>query len=70
MTKPKSVVIIGGGIIGLCTAYYAMRKGHQVTVVEQVGQLGGLAGAAPFTWSSLTPSRTASGQAPAQITAT
>jgi D-amino-acid dehydrogenase len=37
MTNPKSVVIIGGGIIGLCSAYYAMRKGHQVTVVERGG---------------------------------
>src|SRR3954470_11919658 len=31
----KSVAIIGGGIIGLCTAYYAMRKGHRVTLVER-----------------------------------
>jgi len=33
--RKKSIVIIGGGIIGLCTAYYAMRKGHTVTVVER-----------------------------------
>ena len=28
-------VIVGGGVIGLCTAYYALQKGHRVTVVER-----------------------------------
>jgi D-amino-acid dehydrogenase len=32
---PKSILIIGAGSIGLCTAYYALRKGHRVTVVER-----------------------------------
>src|SRR5438128_8239863 len=31
----KNVVIIGGGVIGLCTAYYAARKGHGVTVLDR-----------------------------------
>jgi len=31
----KDVVIIGGGIIGLCSAYYLQKEGHQVTVVDQ-----------------------------------
>ena len=31
----KSILIIGGGVIGLCTAYYAMQKGHRVTVLER-----------------------------------
>ncbi|PYI85081.1 MAG: FAD-dependent oxidoreductase [Verrucomicrobia bacterium] len=31
----KSVLIVGGGVIGLCTAYYAARKGHRVTVVDR-----------------------------------
>ena len=35
MSKAKSIIIIGGGIIGLCTSYYAMRKGHRVTLVER-----------------------------------
>ena len=35
MSKSKSVVIIGGGVIGLCTAYYALRRGHRVTVLER-----------------------------------
>src|SRR6267143_71556 len=29
------VLIIGGGVIGLCSAYYAARKGHEVTVVDE-----------------------------------
>ncbi|HYG77458.1 MAG TPA: FAD-dependent oxidoreductase [Planctomycetota bacterium] len=35
MSKRKSIVVIGGGVIGLCTAFYAMRKGHRVTLVER-----------------------------------
>lgn len=31
----KKVVIIGGGIIGLCSAYYLQKEGHQVTVVDK-----------------------------------
>ncbi|MCW3098644.1 MAG: dadA [Chthonomonadaceae bacterium] len=35
MSKSKSVLIVGGGVIGLCTAYYAMQKGHTITIVER-----------------------------------
>lgn len=31
----KSVIIIGGGIIGLCSAYYLQKEGCQVTIVDQ-----------------------------------
>ena len=31
----KEVIIIGGGIIGLCSAYYLHKAGHQVTVIDQ-----------------------------------
>jgi D-amino-acid dehydrogenase len=31
----KRVVIVGGGVIGLCTAYYCMRRGLAVTLVER-----------------------------------
>ena len=31
----KTVVVIGGGVIGLCTAYYCARKGLRVTVIER-----------------------------------
>ena len=37
----KSVVIIGGGIIGLCSAYYLQKEGHQVTIVDQSNLDGG-----------------------------
>jgi D-amino-acid dehydrogenase len=32
---PKKILIIGGGVIGLCTAYYAALRGHSVTVIER-----------------------------------
>jgi D-amino-acid dehydrogenase len=31
----KKIIIIGGGIIGLCSAYYLQKEGHHVTVVDQ-----------------------------------
>jgi D-amino-acid dehydrogenase len=31
----KKILIIGGGVIGLCTAYDAAMRGHSVTVVER-----------------------------------
>ncbi len=31
----KKVIIIGGGIIGLCSAYYLQKDGHQVTIIDQ-----------------------------------
>jgi D-amino-acid dehydrogenase len=31
----KRVVIIGAGVIGLCTAYYCARRGFDVTIVER-----------------------------------
>lgn len=31
----KEVVIIGGGIIGLCSAYYLQKEGHKVTVIDK-----------------------------------
>ena len=31
----KHIVIVGGGIIGLCAAHYAAKRGHRVTIVER-----------------------------------
>jgi len=31
----KNIVIIGGGIAGLCSAYYLNKAGHQVTVIDK-----------------------------------
>jgi D-amino-acid dehydrogenase len=33
----QHVLIVGGGVIGLCTAYYAVRAGHRITIVERGG---------------------------------
>jgi len=35
----KRVVIVGGGIIGLCTAYYAAKNGLQVTLIDRQPEL-------------------------------
>jgi len=34
----KHILIIGGGVIGLCTAHYCQARGHRVTVVERAPQ--------------------------------
>ncbi|WP_396600896.1 NAD(P)/FAD-dependent oxidoreductase [Algibacter sp. R77976] len=31
----KNVIVIGGGIIGLCSAYYLQKEGHQVTIIDK-----------------------------------
>ncbi len=30
----KNIVIVGGGIIGLCSSYYLMKNGHKVTLID------------------------------------
>jgi D-amino-acid dehydrogenase len=39
-TAGDRVVVIGGGVIGLCVAYYALRSGKQVAVIEREVQGG------------------------------
>ena len=29
------VVIIGGGVIGLCSAYYLQKEGHEIAVIDR-----------------------------------
>lgn len=29
------VTIVGGGVIGLCSAYYLQKAGHEVTVIDR-----------------------------------
>ena len=31
----KEIIIIGGGIIGLCSAYYLQKEGHKVSIIDQ-----------------------------------
>lgn len=37
----KNTVVIGGGIIGLCTAYYLHKSGHRVRVIDAGDMTGG-----------------------------
>jgi 2,4-dienoyl-CoA reductase-like NADH-dependent reductase (Old Yellow Enzyme family) len=49
-TKPKKILIIGGGVAGLEAARVAAERGHQVTLAEASDKLGGqfrLAGLQP-----------------------
>ena len=49
----KNVCIVGGGITGLTCAFYLLRAGLDVTVIETCPQLGGLATSfdfGPFFW--------------------
>ncbi len=38
--KIERVVIIGGGVVGLCSAYYCLKRGFAVTVVEREAEGG------------------------------
>ncbi|SEJ29484.1 2,4-dienoyl-CoA reductase [Propionispira arboris] len=40
--KPKKIVIIGGGPAGMQAAQTLIKRGHEVILYEQEGQLGGL----------------------------
>lgn len=39
--EPKKVAVIGGGPAGMRAAIYAAQRGHDVTLYEKSGQLGG-----------------------------
>ena len=57
MNTQSDVVIIGGGIIGLCTAHYLRRGGARVTIIEKgkVGQACSLKNAGFITPSHFVP---------------
>lgn len=38
MPSSKHILIIGGGVIGLSSAYYLARRGHRVTIVDRVAE--------------------------------
>ncbi len=60
----KEVVIIGGGIIGLCSAYYLHKEGHKVTVIDKSDFSSG---ASHVNAGIITPSHIISLAAPGMI---
>lgn len=61
----KEVVIIGGGIIGLCCAYYLQQDGHEVTIVDKSDMSSG---ASFVNAGYITPSHIIPLAAPGMIT--
>lgn len=64
MGKNKKVLIVGGGIIGLSTAYFLQKEGHQVTVLDKSNMD---AGASYINAGYLTPSHIVPLAAPGMI---
>jgi D-amino-acid dehydrogenase len=64
MTK-KKVIVIGGGIVGLSTAYYLLEEGHEVQVIDK-GRLD--SGASYVNAGYLTPSHIIPMAAPGMVT--
>lgn len=55
---PNNALVLGAGIIGLCSAYYLQKAGFQVTVVEQeheVGRQTSYANGAQLSYSYVAP---------------
>jgi len=65
MGKSKSVIVVGGGIVGLSTAYFLNKEGHHVTVLDKSGINSG---ASFVNAGYLTPSHIVSLAAPGMIT--
>ncbi|KOY50988.1 NAD(P)/FAD-dependent oxidoreductase [Polaribacter dokdonensis] len=60
----KSVIIVGGGIVGLCSAYYLQKEGHKVTVIDKSDFSSG---ASYVNAGYITPSHIISLAAPGMI---
>ena len=60
----KSIIIIGGGIIGLCSAYYLQKEGYKVTVIDKSDFSSG---ASYINAGYITPSHIISLAAPGMI---
>ena len=61
----KSILIIGGGIVGLCSAYFLQKEGHQVTVIDKSNITSG---ASFVNAGFITPSHIIPLAAPGMIT--
>jgi D-amino-acid dehydrogenase len=57
MNRPKSVAVIGAGMVGVATASWLLRDGHQVTLVDpqSPGQGASFGNAGCFNPSSVVP---------------
>ncbi|MCK0159394.1 NAD(P)/FAD-dependent oxidoreductase [Allomuricauda sp. F6463D] len=65
MSKNKSVIVVGGGIVGLSTAYFLQKEGHKVTVLDK----SDISSGASFVNAGyLTPSHIISLASPGMIT--
>ncbi|RIV30829.1 FAD-dependent oxidoreductase [Flagellimonas lutimaris] len=65
MGKNKSVIVVGGGIVGLSTAYFLKKAGHRVTVLDKSDITSG---ASFVNAGYLTPSHIVSLASPGMIT--
>lgn len=65
MGKNKSVIVVGGGIVGLSTAYFLQKAGHEVTVLDRSDITSG---ASFVNAGYLTPSHIISLASPGMIT--
>ena len=57
-TAPKNALILGAGIIGLCSAYYLQQAGFDVTVIDQENEVGhqtSFANGAQLSYSYVAP---------------
>ena len=50
-----NIIVIGGGVAGLCTAVYAQRCGYQAEVLEMHDSAGGLATSGTVATTHLKP---------------
>ncbi|RJG01104.1 D-amino acid dehydrogenase [Noviherbaspirillum sedimenti] len=39
MPQQQQIAVIGGGVVGVCTAYFLAEAGHQVVVIERLGNV-------------------------------
>lgn len=60
----KNILIIGGGIIGLCSAYYLSKEGHHITIIDKGN---GTNGASFVNAGYITPSHIIPLAAPGMI---